>query len=580
MFIKTLLIKNYKCFNDDTKPLEFNLPDGQTAGSGLNILVGENNSGKSTVFEAIAFLRDGTKKNVDDIKNKQANETDNISVELIFSGKISDVIDNYSQPNKKDVFKKYIYTDNNNEYFKLTRNSADIKAIQLWYDEDDTFKNLSGIDAPLKKLFEMNFVWSDTNPNDQAAFGSTTICGNLLKEIASKFEETDDYKNFSSEFHNTFNNEHSGLRKELKSIEERTQDIFAEQFGDAVISFHFNELKIDSFFKNTKIEINDGVSTFMEEKGSGMQRSVALALLQVYAEELVKHPDEATTKKPFYLFIDEPEICLHPQAQKKLYRALLELSKNQQIFLTTHSPYFCFPGLIEQVHRFKKSKDDVITVNKLVDEKLKRQLKNNENRCFFFRHRDLFFSNIAIFVEGVNDYDRYLKYCENSDKNILSEHFYMMNGCDSTIFFENFCKQFNIDFYALVDKDFSVERSKWVRGNRQRFIRDIKEFIQAKDINFDGDKFKEEMEKELTERPRTNERKIEEIEIKGVKITKVQNKNIFVLKHGEVKDYLNENGTVVEDKKEEKEKELNTIFDYIFNQIKEKTASAVVAPAV
>ncbi len=580
MFIKSLLIKNFKCFNGDTKPLEFNLPDDKTAGSGLNILVGENNTGKSTVFEAIDFLRDGTKKNIDDIKNKQAKKNDNISVELNFSGNISDVIDNYSQQNKKDVFKKYIYTYDNNEYFKLTRTSTNIKVIQLWDNEENAFKNESGIDAPLKKLFETNFVWSDTNPNDQAAFGSTTICGNLLKEIASKFEETDDYKKFSAEFHKTFNDENSGLRKELKSIEKRTQAIFAEQFGDAIISFHFNELKVDSFFKNTKIEINDGIPTFMEEKGSGMQRSVALALLQVYAEELIKHPNESIFKKPFYLFIDEPEICLHPQAQEKLYWALLELAKNQQIFLTTHSPYFCHPGLIEQVHHFKKHKDNTITINKIVDEELKRQLKDNENRYFFFRHRDLFFSNIAIFVEGVDDYDRYFKYCEGNKNNQLLEHFFMMNGCDHTLFFETFCKQFDIDFYALVDKDFSVERSKWVRGNRQKFIKDVKTFIQTKKINFDVEKFEEEMAKELTESPRTDERKIEDIEFNSIKIAKVQNKNIFVLKHGEVKDYLDKNGNVVEDDKEIKEKELNAIFSYILNQVKGKTISAIVAPAV
>jgi hypothetical protein len=38
----------------------------------------------------------------------------------------------------------------------------------------------------------------------------------------------------------------------------------------------------------------------MEEKGSGMQRSVALALLQVYADELTKHPEEGGLKKPFF----------------------------------------------------------------------------------------------------------------------------------------------------------------------------------------------------------------------------------------------------------------------------------------
>jgi predicted ATP-dependent endonuclease of OLD family len=366
MFIKQLQIKNFKCFGDDNNPLNFNIPDGDNLGSGLNIFVGDNNSGKSTIFEGINFLRDNTSKDLKDIRNKRATSDDEVFVEVIFTGKITDVIDNFSQQNKKDVFKKYIYKneDEGKEYFKISRSSKNIKAIQLWNDEESKFKNESGIDAPLKKLFETNFVWSDTNPNAQASFGSTTICGNLLKEIAKKFQETDDYTEFSKQFHKTFNNNESGLKKELKTIEEKTQAIFSEQFSNATISFHFDELKIDSFFKNTKVEIDDGIPTYMEEKGSGMQRSVALALLQVYAEELIKHPENNSIQKPFFLFIDEPEICLHPKAQDKLLKAILELSKTKQIFIATHSPYFFKDPDIKNsgLFIFKKENDHQIKI--------------------------------------------------------------------------------------------------------------------------------------------------------------------------------------------------------------------------
>jgi len=153
MFIKQLQIKNFKCFDEDTKSLEFNTPDGETPGSGLNIFVGDNNSGKSTVFEGIDFLRDNTKKDLKDIKNKKAGTESEMFIEITFAGKITDVIGNFSQQNKKDVFKKYIYIDNDKECFKLSRSSKNIKALQLWNKEETKFKNESGIDAPLKKLF-------------------------------------------------------------------------------------------------------------------------------------------------------------------------------------------------------------------------------------------------------------------------------------------------------------------------------------------------------------------------------------------------------------------------------------------
>lgn len=56
MFIKKLCLSNFKGFIGDNHQITFKVPDGETAGSGLNIFVGENNSGKSSIFEAIDFL--------------------------------------------------------------------------------------------------------------------------------------------------------------------------------------------------------------------------------------------------------------------------------------------------------------------------------------------------------------------------------------------------------------------------------------------------------------------------------------------------------------------------------------------
>lgn len=355
MFIKELVITNFKSFNGQVEPIYFKIPDGNL-GSGLNVFVGENNTGKSTAFEAIDFVRNGTKKNIIDIKNK--NNPIEAKVEITFQGDIEKIINGFSQANKVPVFKRYIFKENSNDdLLRISRDTADIKQAKLWNNSTQTYINESGIDAPIKKLFEANFVWADTNPNDEAAFGATTICGNLLKEIVTGFTETSDYQDFKDKFNEIFNDQSSGLRKQLVAIEQKVQSVFVEQFGSAEISFHFDELKIESFFKNTIIKVNDGIETPMSEKGNGMQRAVVLALLQVYAEELIKHPDDASLLKPFFLFIDEPEICLHPKGQEKLLNALLEISRTKQVFITTHSPYFLANDSLKKVglYIFKKN---------------------------------------------------------------------------------------------------------------------------------------------------------------------------------------------------------------------------------
>jgi len=357
MFIKSICLSNFKGFIGENHQINFKIPDGTTPGSGLNIFVGENNSGKSSIFEAVDFLRNGIKGEIDRIRSKRENNTqpEHACIELTFCGDIENSVNYFVQSNKQTAFINSITSNNE---LRARRSTVDCKQLDLWNENSQGYSNPSGIDAPFKKLFETNFIWADTNPSDEAAFGSTTLCGLLLKEIAQAHITTSEYRDFQDSFNSVFNNPNSELRQKIAVVEQKVQHIFTEQFGQAHIHFRFDELKIDSFFKSASIFIDDGVDIPMSEKGNGMQRSVALALLQVYAEELA-HDEEQGQTKPFYLFIDEPEICLHPKGQTKLFEALLEISKTKQVFLTTHSPYFLVTPHLNNVGLFIFRKDGI-----------------------------------------------------------------------------------------------------------------------------------------------------------------------------------------------------------------------------
>lgn len=357
MFIKSICLSNFKGFIGENHQINFKIPDGTTAGSGLNIFVGENNSGKSSIFEAVDFLRNGIKGEIDRIISKSEDNTEDVQacIELTFFGDIQNSINHFVQSNKQAVFTSSI--TRNNE-LRARRSTLDCKQLDLWNENSQEYSNPNGIDAPFKKLFETNFIWADTNPNDEATFGATTLCGMLLKEIAQAHITTSEYREFQDSFNSVFNNPDSELRQKIAVVEQKVQHIFTEQFGQADIHFRFDELKIDSFFKSASIFIDDGVDIPMSEKGNGMQRSVALALLQVYAEELA-HDEERGQTKPFYLFIDEPELCLHPKGQTKLLEALLEISKTKQVFLTTHSPYFLVTPHLSNVGLFIFRKEGI-----------------------------------------------------------------------------------------------------------------------------------------------------------------------------------------------------------------------------
>lgn len=340
MYLSYLKVQNFKgmgCFHNE---MHFAIPDMRTPGSGLNILVGENNSGKSTIFEAIDFLRNGTKSKMADLKNKSAEQIAPMFVEGEFVGDVNSVIESFIVPNKKKALSDQVFKKDGVESLRIKRSSVDEgKSLVVYSPEIEDFKNVAGIDAPIKQLYENNFIWADTNPSEEAKFGATTLCGVLLKEIAKASVTSPDYQEFTESFHQFFNANDSDLRRRLLTIEQKMTSIFSSQFGEAKLRFHFDELTVDSFFKNSTILVDDGVEVPMGQEGQGMQRSIALALLQVYADIIVQRA-EAARSKPFFLFIDEPELSLHPAGQYTLLNALLSLSKTQQIFITCHSPIF------------------------------------------------------------------------------------------------------------------------------------------------------------------------------------------------------------------------------------------------
>ena len=53
--------------------------------------------------------------------------------------------------------------------------------------------------------------------------------------------------------------------------------------------------------------------------------------------------------KNYVLFMDEPEVSLHVDWQKRLIDLILELNPNVQIILTTHSPAVIMNGWVDHV---------------------------------------------------------------------------------------------------------------------------------------------------------------------------------------------------------------------------------------
>jgi len=105
----------------------------------------------------------------------------------------------------------------------------------------------------------------------------------------------------------------------------------------------------EKFFDfGTMLNIDDGVKTKASDKGHGLQRALIFALFRAWAKSLkkVEALREGTvpriSSESVIYAIEEPELFLHPHAQKKMAQAIKDIaeSPNHQILVCSHSSYF------------------------------------------------------------------------------------------------------------------------------------------------------------------------------------------------------------------------------------------------
>jgi hypothetical protein len=325
-------LENFRCF-EGVKELTFN--------SGVNYFVGNNNCGKTTIFRAIEFLKSAKTKDGWITKGK---EDEDVSVEITLEG------ENLADFLEQDDLKKFQPYLINGSKLRIRKSSElsswkdirgkdkeiSIKNVSAFNPETGIFENPFGVGDTVSALFDSQFVWSDINSDEYNNFGkTTTIVSKLINNITENFRKSDKWLDFEKAHKETFGDE--GLVSVLNGLQSRIEEVMKAQYGETKVNFSFGIPTIDNFFKTGQILLEDnGIQTDISEKGTGMQRALALTLIQVYSQ-IGEESREIT--KPILFFIDEPETFLHPSAQDKLLQSLNQLSNNHQIFITTHSPY-------------------------------------------------------------------------------------------------------------------------------------------------------------------------------------------------------------------------------------------------
>lgn len=168
----------------------------------------------------------------------------------------------------------------------------------------------------------------------------------------------------------------------------------------------------DLFSRGVTLKVDDGVMTDVIEKGHGMQRSVIFGLLNTLIStqrnQLFSPISENQDFQSIILAIEEPELYIHPQLQRLIFRTLSDFAKTDQVLFCSHSPAFVN---IEQYNSIGVvRKDDVIIGTKVLQ--CESDLFGAYNtkigykflKRFGLEQNQMFFAKDIILVEGEQDY--------------------------------------------------------------------------------------------------------------------------------------------------------------------------------
>lgn len=367
MKLRRLRIRNFRCFQNETA-IDF---DDVTA------LVGKNDSGKSTIMEALdLFLNEG---NPDKDDASKAGDAKDLTIICEFTDLPHDVVideDNPTSLSAELLVNQDGWLEIRKNYSgnSQTPKCSSIEAFAAHPNADGAKDILQLKNADLKKRAKelgVDLTGVDTKVNAQIRTAIRKHVGNLdvgartiplnddngkkiwegLKKYLPAFalfksdrpgtdqdaEAQDPLKAAVKEAIKSKQTELQAITDYVKaevdkiarSTLEKLREMDPSLASELIPSFAAQ--KWESLFK-ASISGDDDIP--INKRGSGVRRLILLNFFRAKAEQLAK---EAGHSSVIYA-IEEPETSQHPHNQRMLLRALCDLSSEAQVIISTHTP--------------------------------------------------------------------------------------------------------------------------------------------------------------------------------------------------------------------------------------------------
>ncbi|MBI5376284.1 MAG: AAA family ATPase [Candidatus Schekmanbacteria bacterium] len=443
MFLKKLSIKKFRCIENLT--LDFH--------KGVNILIGENNSGKTAIIDALRICfsygnqyRD-TYVAINDFfidTTSPSRELTDIEFDLIFeivndekAGIFYDML-SVGEERKKELQLHFRYSINEKSGSKKVR-------YKVWGGENEG----QSVAPEVLELIYAVYL----GPLRDAVQSLRPVKGNILGDLYSNIEQDSDKQQcLAGKVHNLLQDDtewRSLINSGKDAVNEHIKktSILGKQYSVDIefLPFEFRRI-LDTLRIQIPIYDNLSEGTTVERKyfnlaeyGLGYNNLIYMA---VVLGNLTRRKEvEADTY--ISLLLEEPEAHLHPQLQNILFAYLNEINdKGIQIFITSHSPTITAKANLDSLIVLQNQDKSIYSlplINSNLDENNRKYLQ----KFLDVTKSQFFFSSGVILVEGISEalllpvFSRIMGKGYNLEKNGIE--IVNING----VAFEHFGKLFN-----------------------------------------------------------------------------------------------------------------------------------------
>lgn len=393
MFLSQLNIENFRQFSDFS--IQFN--------SGLNLLVGENNAGKSSIVDAIRIVLDTTSAEWVSLKESDFHiGCSELKVSLKFSDLSVDemaiFLEHLTTEQDEDATKQVLYFS---LLAKITQHNA--RGTTFLKTEVKSGLNADGpsVERDVRNYLATTYLKPLRNADLELSAGRSSRLSQILgsnKSIAGDDDVTKRLIDLLVEANRNIQGDAS-IQEAQEAVKTILDELtFKKDKFDPLLSL----LGCKSFEEMSESEKNNAVRGLLEklslELGNkGVKQGLGYSSLLFMATELMLLTQGNPSHSPL-LLVEEPEAHLHPQLQLKFMKYLSEVESELQCILSTHSPILSSKSplqkliLVQEGKAFPLAKgytqleeEDYIFLEKFLD-----STKAN-----------MFFARGVIFVEGV-----------------------------------------------------------------------------------------------------------------------------------------------------------------------------------